>query len=419
MTSLPLDVRTAPLSALSDVDLTAARFKADPFPFYARLREDAPVFPVKVRLARRAQRAWLVTRHDDVLRVLKDDALFVKDRKNAMSAEQLRRSPGLPGPFRALERNLLGLDGGDHDRLKALVHQAFTPRTVEAMRAQTQAVVGEALDRAGRAGRMDLIADFAQPVPLTIIGRILGVPEEDSPRFGRWTKAFIAIGGGGHPLRLVPSILAFMSYLRRLIRQRRARPRDDLISGLLLAQEANDALTDDEVLAMIFLLLSAGHETTVNLIGSGTLALLEHPQELARLRAEPALIRSAVEELVRYVVPAETATERYAARDVEIAGTVIPKGELVIGVIASANRDPAQFERPDALDLGRANNRHLSFGQGMHYCLGAPLSRMEAQIALTTLLARAPNLRLDVRPGQLRWRPSFVVRGLTALPVSL
>lgn len=419
MTALPLDVRTAPLSALSAVDITAATFKADPFPFYARLRDEAPVFPVKVRLARRKQRAWLVTRYADVLNVLKDDALFVKDRHNAMSAEQLRQSPGFPGPFKALERNLLGLDGGDHDRLKALVHQAFTPRTVEVMRAQTQAVTDEALDRAERAGRLDLIADFAQPVPLTIIGRILGVPEEDSPKFGRWTKAFIAIGGGGSPLLLIPSILAFMTYLRRLIRERRAQPRDDLISGLVGAQQANDALTDDEVLAMIFLLLSAGHETTVNLIGSGTLALLEHPEQLARLRAEPALIKSAVEELVRYVVPAEMATERYAARDVEMAGTVIPKGELVIGVIASANRDPAQFERPDALDLGRTNNKHLSFGQGMHYCLGAPLSRMEAQIALTTLLSRAPNLRLNIRPDQLRWRPSFVVRGLTALPVSL
>lgn len=419
MTALPLDLRAAPLSALSGVDITAAGFKADPFPFYARLREEAPVFPVRVRLARRERRAWLVTRYDDVLRVLRDDEVFVKDRHHAMSTEQLRRSPGLPGPFRALERNLLGLDGADHDRLKALVHRAFTPRMVGAMRDQTQAVTDEALDRAGRAGRMNLIADFAQPVPLAIIGRILGVPEEDRPRFGRWTRAFIAIGGGGNPLPLLPSILALMNYLRRLIRERRARPEGDLISGLVLAQEAGDALTDDEVLAMIFLLFSAGHETTVNLIGSGTLALLEHPEQMRRLRAEPGLMGSAVEELVRYVVPAETATERYAARDVEVAGTVIPRGELVLGVLASANRDPAQFQHPDTLDLGRANNRHLSFGQGMHYCLGAPLSRMEAQIALGALLARVPNLRLLARPDQLRWRPSFVVRGLQALPVSL
>ncbi|BDP43954.1 polyketide biosynthesis cytochrome P450 PksS (plasmid) [Deinococcus aetherius] len=418
MTLGTADFWTAPLSALSGVDITDARFKANPFPFYARLREEAPVFPVTLRRLRCEERAWLVTRYGDVLAVLRDDATFVKDPHKAMTPAQLRRVPSVPAVFGPLGRNLLSLDGADHDRLKVLVHRAFTPRMVERMRDQTQAVTDEALDRALRRSGMDLIADFALPVPLRVIGRILGVPGRDHGRFSAWTRAFVSVGHRS-PLTVIPSVLAFIRYLRGLIRERRARPRNDLTSALVAAQEGSDTLTDDEVLAMIFLLLSAGHETTVNLIGSGTLALLGHPDQMERLRDDPALMGSGVEELARFVVPAETATERYAARDVEVAGTLIPRGELVVAVLASANRDPAQFERPDTLDLGRANNRHLSFGQGMHYCLGAPLSRMEAQVALTTLLRRAPNLRLRVPEGQLRWRSGFILRGLEALPVTL
>lgn len=403
------------LSALASLNITDAKFKANPFPFYARLRAEAPVFPVTVR---GGQRAWLVTHYDDVLAVLKNDQHFVKDPKNAMTFEQLKKAPKIPPMFRALERNMLSLDAGDHDRLKALVHKAFTPRMIEQMRDQTQAVTDAALDNFQRKGSMDLIADFALPVPLTIIGRILGVPESDNHRFNSWTRAFIEIGGGGNPLFLIPSMLAFMGYLKKLIRERRIRPRDDLISGLVKAQEGNDQLTDDEVLAMIFLLLSAGHETTVNLIGSGALALLEHPDQIIKLRDQPELIKPAVEELVRYVVPAEMTTQRYATKDINIAGITIPRGEMVLGVLASANRDPKHFENPDVVNIARENNKHLSFGQGMHYCLGAPLSRLEAQIALSTLFRRVPNLRVSIAPEQIRWRSGFIVRGLESLPVS-
>ena len=406
---------STPLSALASINITDAKFKANPFPFYARLRAEAPVFPVTVR---GGQRAWLVTHYDDVLAVLKNDQHFVKDPKNAMTFEQLKKAPKIPPMFRALERNMLSLDAGDHDRLKALVHKAFTPRMIEQMRDQTQAVTNAALDNFQRKGSMDLIADFALPVPLTIIGRILGVPESDNHRFNSWTRAFIEIGGGGNPLFLIPSMLAFMGYLKKLIRERRIRPRDDLISGLVKAQEGNDQLTDDEVLAMIFLLLSAGHETTVNLIGSGALALLEHPDQIIKLRDQPELIKPAVEELVRYVVPAEMTTQRYATKDVTIAGITIPRGEMVLGVLASANRDPKHFENPDVVNIARENNKHLSFGQGMHYCLGAPLSRLEAQIALSTLFRRVPNLRVSIAPEQIRWRSGFIVRGLESLPVS-
>ncbi|MFB9990912.1 cytochrome P450 [Deinococcus oregonensis] len=334
--------------------------------------------------------------------------------------QQLRKAPtaNLPGPFKVLQQGLLSLDGADHDRLKALVYKAFTPRTIERMRDQTQVVTDEALSAALRRGEADLIQDFALPIPLAIIGRILGVPGRDHPRFSTWTRALVSIGDR-NPLFVVPTILTFMAYMRRLIKERRAVPQDDLISALVAAQENSDAMSDDEVLSMIFLLLSAGHETTVNLIGSGALALMQHPDQLERLRADPKLIKPAVEELVRFVAPVEQGTERYAARDTEWAGVHIPRGELVIGILASANRDPAQFDGPDQLDVGRTNNRHLGFGLGMHYCLGAPLARLEAQLALSALVQRAPQLKLAVPASDLTWRKSFIVRGLQRLPVTL
>jgi cytochrome P450 PksS len=407
---------TAPLHELQSISITDPQFKANPFPFYAQLRAEAPVYPVTVNI-RGKQRAWLITRYDDVITVLKDDQRFAKNPRNAMTPEQLKKAPRLPAMFRSLERNLLGLDGADHDRLKALVHKAFTPRIVEQMRDQTQAQVDAAIDRAERKGGMELISEFALPVPLTIIGRIIGVPEQDEAKFARWAKGFLSLTSR-NPLFALPSILRFINYPRSLIKLRRAKPSDDLISAMLRAREGDDHLTENEIVAMVVLLLTAGHETTVNLIGSGTLALLQHPEQMAHLREDPSLIKPAIEELVRFVVPAETATERYAREDVTIAGTTIPKGELVLAVIASANRDPQHFDNPDTINLTREPNRHLSFGQGMHYCLGAPLSRLEGQIAINTLIKRVPNLRLRVAPDQLRWRGGMIVRGLESLPVA-
>jgi cytochrome P450 len=406
-----------PTESLSTVDVTAPAFKADPFPFYARLRAEAPVLPVTVP---RMGQAWLVTRYDDVAAVLKDDRRLVKNQREALTREQLKKTRTVPRMFSALERGMLSLDGDDHDRLRALVHKAFTPRRIEQMREQMQLVADDLLDAAERrGGRMDLIADYALPLPLTMIGRIIGVPEKDHRRFSAWSTALIGTGSRRNPLGAVPSVLMFMRYLRRLIAERTARPKDDLVSALAKAREGDDRLTADEVLTMLILLLTAGHETTVNLIGSGTLALLQHPDQLARLRTDPSMSKTGVEELVRFVVPAEQATQRYAREDVDIAGVRVPQGSLVMAVLASANRDPAHFDDPDTLDVSRAPNRHLSFGQGMHYCLGAPLARLEGQIAITTLLRRAPDLRLTVAPEQLRWRGGFVLRGLEELPVTL
>jgi len=403
-----------PVRPIAPVDITDAKFKANPFPFYAHLRAEAPVFPVMLPTKRRA---WLVTRYDDALEVL-TDARFAKDRHNAMSPAQLKQGPWLPPMFKPLERNLLGLDNPDHARLRALVHHAFTPRRIEQIRDQIQDVTNALLDAAVPHGGMDLIADFALPLPLTMIGRILGVPAADNPRFHRWTRIFVAAGTNRNLFVLVPAIMRFMRYLKNLIAQRRVHPKDDLISALVQAREGSDQLSDDEILAMIFLLLSAGHETTVNLIGSGALALLEHPDQMTKLRREPTLTKSAVEELLRFVCPVEMATERYAREDVAIAGTTIPRGELVLAVIASANRDASCFVDPDSLEIARAPNKHLAFGHGAHYCVGAPLARLEGQIALRTLVERMPVLHLRIAPDHLHWRGEFILRGLTALPVS-
>ncbi|HXL35857.1 MAG TPA: cytochrome P450 [Ktedonobacteraceae bacterium] len=405
---------TTPVSSIAPVDVTDATFKANPFPFYAQLRTAAPVFPLKLPTR---QRAWLVTRYDDVLNVLKDER-FAKDPRNAMTHEQLKKLPWVPPMFKPLEHNMLDLDSSDHTRLRALVHKAFTPRLIEQMRAQIQALTNELLDRAEPNSGMDLIADFALPLPLTMIGRILGVPAEDNHKFHRWSKILISGGTNRNLFVLIPNIMAFMRYLKKLIKERHTHPRDDLITALVQAKEGNDQLSDDEILAMIFILLVAGHETTVNLIGSGSLALLEHPDQLAKLRSEPALNKTAIEELLRFVCPVEMATERYAREDITIAEITIPRGELVMAVIGSANRDANYFDNPDSLDITRKNNKHLAFGHGAHFCLGASLARLEGQIAISTLVQRMPNLRLIIAPDQIRWRGTFVLRGLESLPVS-
>lgn len=405
---------TTSTTSIAPVNITSATFKANPFPFYAQLRAEAPVFPVTLPTK---QRAWLVTRYDDVLSVLKDKR-FAKDRRNAMTPEQLKKAPWVPPMFKPLERNMLDLDSPDHTRLRALVHKAFTPRLVEQMREQVQILANELLDKVEPKGSMDVIADFALPLPLTVIGRILGVPAQDNHKFHRWTKTLISGGTNRNLFVLIPSIMGFMAYLRKLIKERRTRPQDDLITALARAKEGSDQLSEDEILAMVILLLIAGHETTVNLIGSGTLALLEHPDQLAKLQSEPARIKPAIEELLRFVCPVETATERYASEDITIEGVTIPRGELVLAAIGSANRDANYFDDPDTLDITRENNKHLAFGQGVHYCLGAPLSRLEGQIAISTLIQRMPDLRLSIAPEQVRWRGGFVLRGLEALPVS-
>jgi len=265
---------------------------------------------------------------------------------------------------------------------------------------------------------MDLIRDYAVPIPTTIIAEILGVPAKDRHKFHRWSSSAItSTSSRWGMLFALPYGVAFVRYIRSLVKARRVNPEGDLVTALVRAEEAGDQLSEDELVAMIFLLLVAGHETTVNLIGNGTLTLLENPDKMNKLRDTPILIKAAVEELLRYNGPLETATERYARTDTRVAGVTIPRGELVLAVLASANRDEQQFEHADSLDLEREPNPHVAFGFGIHYCLGASLARLETQIAIATLLRRLPNLQVAIPPIALRWRRGLVLRGLESLPV--
>jgi cytochrome P450 PksS len=398
------------------INLASPEFKANPYPFYARLRAEEPVYRMALPTK---EFAWLITRYDDVTKVLKDDR-FVKDTSNALTPEQVSNQRWFRKLFKSLKRNMLDLDPPDHTRLRALVQKAFTPRLIEQMRERIGRLTHDLLDAVQGRGRLDLIAEYALPVPTTIIAEMLGVPVKDRHKFHRWSNALLsAASSSWEMVKAVPNAWALMRYLRKIIKQRRANPQDDLVSALARAEEAGDTLSEDELLAMVFLLLVAGHETTVNLIGNGTLMLLEHPDQMEMLRKEPALIKPAVEEMLRYASPVEMATERYAREDVTMGGVTIPRGEMVFAVLASANRDERQFTNPDSFDITREPNKHLAFGLGTHFCLGASLARLEGQIAIDTLLRRFPDLRPTVAPEALRWRRGLLLRGLEALPVTL
>ncbi len=395
------------------VDLASSAFKAGAHKFYGRLRKDNPVCPITLPDGRIV---WLITRYDDVAAALKDPR-FAKNPQNAPMTGP--KPPWVPKFFLPLTRNMLDLDPPDHTRLRALVQKAFTPRMVEGLRRRIEALTDELLEKVRTRGRFDLIHEYALPIPTTVIAETLGVPANDRRRFHRWSSAIVASDPSGwRMLRAIPRVAAFLLYIRRLIRKRRAAPAEDLVSALVAVEEEGERLSEDELVAMIFLLLVAGHETTVNLIGNGTLTLLRHPDQMERLRREPELVVRGIEELLRFDGPLETATERYAREDVAIGDATVPRGSLTYAVLASANRDERQFPDPDVVDQTREPNRHLAFGFGIHFCLGAPLARLEAQVAIRALVERLPSLRLGVAPDDLRWRRGLVLRGLRALPVT-
>jgi len=394
------------VSAISPPDFSSPQFKANPYPFYARLRAEAPVFRTRAAFG---LTAWLVTRYDDVLTVLKDDRL-ANDW-----------SPRMPIALRyakPLTRHMLNCDPPDHTRLRTLVHKAFTPRMVERLRERIHCVCDGLLNSAQSRGQMDLIQDYALPIPLTVIGELLGIPPADRLRFHSWSRTSISASSRLDIFRAFPDLWLFFRHLRKLIAERRTHPRDDLITALVQAEEAGDKLSDDELQAMITLLLIAGYETTVNLIGSGTLALLQNPAERERFEQNPALADSAIEELLRFTSPLDIAGARIVREELQLSSQKLKRGELVLAAVGSANHDETQFPNPETLDIAREPNRHLALGQGAHFCLGAPLARLEGRIAISTLLERFPNLRLAVPSGQLRWRKSAILRGLEALPVA-
>jgi cytochrome P450 len=390
------------------------KYLADPHAFFARLRETAPVQRATLP---DGQVVWLLTGYADVEAAFADPRL-VKESRNARSPEEIALMPALPEETRYMRSNLLYRDPPDHARLRRLVSKAFTPRMIEQLRPRVQAIADALLDAVAGRGEMDVIDDYAFPLPITAIAEMLGIPAADRDQFRDWSDVLLTAIA---PQPMGPAVVAAAQGMRRYLEarfeERRRAPAEDLITGLLQAEEAGDKLGKEELQGMVYLLLLAGYETTVNLIGNGMLALLEHPDQLARLRKEPALLSSAVEELLRFCAPVMMSTLRYAAEDVALGGAVIPKGAMVFVVIGAANRDPARFASPDALDITRADNKHVAFGHGIHYCLGAPLARMEGEIALGTLLRRMPNLRLAEARQTLTWRHNLILRGLVKLPV--
>ncbi len=397
---------------MTQVDIFSPEFRRDPYPTYRLLRDEMPVYP---STSEKGLEMWLVTRYDDALTLLKDDRL-IKNRMSLLPPEMVA-ALDIPDVVKPMMRNMLDLDAPDHTRLRALVHKAFTPALVERMRQQTQTIADELLDAVAARRSMNLMDDFAFPLPMTVISNILGIPAADRDRFRQWSNDIIDRELDDDMEAVVPIMSAFFGYLDVLFEARRRQPQPDLITALVEAEEAGDKLSQDELYAMVMLLIIAGHETTVNLIGNGTLALLCHPDQMALLRQNPGLARGAVEEMLRYDSPVQVATERYAREEMVFAGQHINQGDLMLAALGSANRDPQRFTDPDRFDITREDNRHLSFGQGIHYCIGAPLARMEAAIAFNTLLRRLPGLRLAVAPDELTYRPNMFLRGLTRLPV--
>ncbi|WP_147286245.1 cytochrome P450 [Streptomyces parvulus] len=399
-------------------ELFTWEFATDPYPAYAWLRRHSPVHWTKLPSG---VEAWLVTRYGDAREALADGRLSKNPEHHAEDAKGKSKT-GIPGERSAnVMTHLLNIDPPDHTRLRRLVSKAFTPRRVAEFAPRVQELTDGLIDRFAASGEADLIHDFAFPLPIYAICDLLGVPREDQDDLRDWAGMMIRHGGGqrGGVARSVKKIRA---YLAELIHRKRDDLGDDLISGLIRASDHGEHLTENEAAAMCFVLLFAGFETTINLIGNGMYTLMRHPQERARMqesieRGESALLDSGIEELLRYDGPVELATWRYATEPLVIGQQPIAAGDPVLVVLAAANRDPDRFTEPDTLDLTRRDSQHLGYGHGIHYCLGAPLARLEGRTALETLLRRLPDLQLAADPGDLRWRGGLIMRGLRDLPV--
>ncbi|WP_414166774.1 cytochrome P450 [Streptoverticillium reticulum] len=388
-------------------------FVADPYPGFAELRAAGRVH----WFAPSGQ--WLVPHHADV-RALLGDRRLGRTYLHRFTHEEFGRTPppAAHEPFHVLNDNgLLDLEAPDHTRIRRLVTQAFTPRTVTALAPVVERLVRELVDGLLAEGGGDLIADVAEPLPVAVIAEMLGVPEADRGLLRPWSAAICGMyelnPDEATAQRAVQASVEFSAYLRELIADRRARPADDLISALVAACDEGERLTEQEVVSTCALLLNAGHEATVNTTGNGWWALFRHPGQLAALRRDPALVPQAVEELMRYDTPLQL-FERWVLDDIEIDGTVIERGSEVALLLGSANHDPAVFPDPERLDVTRTGSAHLSFGAGIHYCLGAPLARLELAAVFGALLQRVPDLRLVAEP---QWKPGFVIRGLRELRV--
>ena len=399
-------------------DLYSDRFRAEAYATFAQMREEDPVL-CQTGIDGETM-LWFVTRHDDAVAVLLDDERFVRDPALALTPDELTAfQSGMPEGLQFIDSHMLNRDGEDHRRLRRLVTKAFTPRMVEQLHPRIQEIADELIDAVESRGEMDLVDEFAFPLPITVIAELLGIPVADRDRFRRWTNGIVTPAFTPEDLaRFGANANEFVAYLRELFERRRSTPGDDLVSALLQVEEGGDTLSEEELFSMVVLLVIAGHETTVSLIGNAMLALLQHPEQREALERDPTRMSYAIEELLRYDGPVERTLNRWAATDVELGGQTIRRGEGVIVILGSADRDPSRFPNPDRLDFAREDVKHLAFGRGSHYCLGAPLARLEAEVALTTLLRRLPGLRLAMSVEELYWRPVPLFRSLASLQVA-
>ena len=386
------------------LDLTDPGFVADPYPFFARLRSESPL------VWHEPSSQWLTLTFALTNAVLRDRRMgrLWQDKQPAERFE----------PFNRLHRHqMMENEPPDHTRLRSLVTKAFARGHIERLRPRVQQIADDLLDRASAGGQFDLIADYAEPLPVLIIAELLGVPEEDHHLLRPWSAAIVKMYEYGRTADVEPPAVTasaeFYDYMRDLARVRRADPREDLVSHLAAVEDGGERLSADELVASAILLLNAGHEASVNSFGNGMVALLGHPEQLARLRADDALVPSAIEEMIRFDAPLQL-FERTAREDVELGEVTVPAGGKVAALLGAANRDPAVFESPDTFDIGRHPNHHIGFGAGLHHCIGAPLARMELQISLPTLLHRCPSLQLAGDPVR---RQTFVLRGFESVPV--
>lgn len=396
------------------INLGDRHFVNNKFAYYQWLRQEAPVYKGKMSLLN----AYFVSRYEDCVSLLKDPR-FVRHRTTATGGKDWI-SFLLPSSLKLMMSGMIFQDEPNHRRLRALVHKAFTPRALQKMHARIEALTHLLLNEAERHGTVDLKQVYALPIPVTVISELVGVGDEDTYAFQKGMSQLMQNMSG---IRIIPMALwqmpRLVKLIRRLIAEKRKAPGQDILSGLIVAEEAGDRLSDDELVSMVLLLITAGYETTVHLIGNGTAVLLAHPEQLAKLQADWGLLETAVEEIMRYSGSVHGTEFNYAAEPVTWHGVTIPKGAIAIPLLGSANRDPSVFAEPDRFDITRSPNKHLGFGQGIHYCLGAPLARLETQIALKTLFGRYPNLRLAVPPEELIYSTTPAFHAYESLPVKL
>ena len=402
------------LSIEDGINLASAQFKEDAYEIYKESRKKQPIlFVNQVEIGKE----WLITRYEDALPLLKDNRLK-KDWTNVFSQDTKNMYLSVDNSDH-LTTHMLNSDPPNHSRLRSLVQKAFTPKMIAQLDGRIQRIADDLISNIERKGTLNLVDDYSFPLPIIVISEMLGIPKEDQAKFRIWSHAVIASPETPEEIKETEKQLSeFITYLQYLVDIKRKEPKEDLVSALILAESEGHKLSARELYSMIMLLIVAGHETTVNLITNTVLALLENPNQLQLLKDNPKLIDSAIEEGLRYYSPVEVTTARWAAEPFQIHHQTIEKGDMVVIALASANRDETVFENPEIFDITRENNRHIAFGHGSHFCLGAPLARLEAKIAITTLFNRMPELQIKGNREEIKWQGNYLMRSLEELPLT-